>query len=110
MKGAGIHPIWIPHSQPASLLYRTQTGAYIVTITTQPVFAVGKPVELPLRRVSNPGPSDSRTIDVTPDGQHVFGTTTLDLSTGNGPNSMQGDVIDVVLNWSHELKQKVPAR
>jgi len=110
VKGGGIHPLWIPHSQPARLLYRLPVAAYIVDITTQPVFAVGKPVELPLRRVSNPGPSDSRTIDVTPDGQHVFGTTTLDLSTGNGPNSMQGDVIDVVLNWSHELKQKVPAR
>jgi serine/threonine-protein kinase len=109
-KGGGIHPIWIPRSQPPRLLYRLPAAAYIVEVTTQPVFAVSKPVLVPLRQLSNPGPADSRTIDVTPDGQHLVAATTADVLIGSGGDLAQGERINVVQNWIDELKQKVPVR
>jgi eukaryotic-like serine/threonine-protein kinase len=109
-KGGGIHPIWIPHSQPPRLLYRLPGAAYIVEITTQPVFAVSTPVEVPLRQLSNPGPADSRTLDITPDGQHVVAATTADVPIGSGGDLNRAERINVVQNWIEELKQKVPVR
>jgi len=105
VRGGGIHPIWIPHSSPARLLYRLPAAAYIVEIATQPVFTVGRPMEFPVPRPSNTGPLDSRTMDVTPDGQHVVAST-ADVA----PDVGLDDVINVVLNWREELKQRVPVR
>ena len=106
VKGGGIHPLWIPHSSPLRLLYRLPSDAYVVEITTQPVFTVGRPTGFPVPRPSNTRPSDSRTIDVTPDGQHVVASI---ADIGNTDANLD-DVINVVLNWQEELKQRVPVR
>jgi len=108
VKGGGLHPIWIPGSRPATLLYQLPSGFYSVEITTQPVFAFSKPAERQFRQAVTARPSDPRNFDVTPDGQRVIAVA--DAAVANRSDSSPDDVISVVLNWVEELKARVPAK
>jgi Tol biopolymer transport system component len=113
----GFHPTWLPDGKKLS--YSTGVGSegpqwVAVNITMQPRFTIGNAV-----KVSNGGMIDSvpfvfvkgpfgfvseRNYDFTPDGKRV-GIVRADafVPARSGP-------IQVVLNWSEELKQRVPVK
>jgi hypothetical protein len=78
-----------------------------ISVRTQPTFAFGNAVAVP--RPFRTAPSNSRTLyDITPGGKFVglipAGQTEF------GPLSTATPQIHVILNWTEELKQRVPTR
>ena len=75
-----------------------------VSVTTRPTFAFGGVMELP--KLLQGGPAGTRTpYDVTPDGKFV-GLITAGSTQFAGGSTNQ---VQVVLNWTEELKRLVPA-
>jgi serine/threonine-protein kinase len=99
--GGGAEIVWGPSSK--ELFYRTgpnREKMMVVDIQTQPNFAPGRPRELfdvpYYSRVSN-----GADYGVSPDGQRF-------LMIKNPERGAASPLINVVLNWFEELKQKVP--
>jgi Tol biopolymer transport system component len=90
----GVPPRWTPSGE---LLYRSGDKMIGVDLTTQPTLTVGRP------RVVFEGRSDPGNFDVTPDGQRF-------LMSKAGEQEQAATQINVVLNWSEELKRRVPRR
>ena len=98
----GIHPVWSPDGK--ELMYLLATGQMAaVSVTTQPTFAVGNPVQVPGGGlVANPGLA--RPYDMAPDGR-MLGIVIAQAAGGATTPEIQ-----VVLNWLTELQQRVPTR
>jgi Tol biopolymer transport system component len=106
------HPFW---SRDGRELYYipSQGGFALVSITTRPTFAFSDPVSLsrgPLGFFEG-GPGNTRQNDATHDGR------VLAIMAGNPPQAAAGSgqgstavQFYVVLNWTEELKARVPAR
>jgi serine/threonine-protein kinase len=81
-----------------------------VDIRTQPTFSFGKPTPLPIGEgVQFAG--TGRQYDITPDGKQFV--VALDASTSATPGGTRRPPptqINVVLNWSEELKARVPVK
>jgi len=78
-----------------------------VEIRTQPTFSFGKPTPLPIGEgVQFAG--RGRQFDITPDGKQFV--VMLDASTPGGTKRPPPTQINVVLNWSEELKRLVPMK
>jgi hypothetical protein len=71
-----------------------------VDITTQPAFSAGKPRML-FEAPYVPTPATFPNYDVSPDGQRF-------LMLKPGEQAQAATQINVVLNWSEELKRRVP--
>jgi len=108
--GTGIwHPAW--SSDGRQLFYRG-TGAreYVVRITVDPVFSIGKPDVIATTRWQTRGrvereydiARDSRFVAIVPGGQSEAVSFRAESAT-----SQQ---INVVINWTEELKQRVPTK
>ena len=99
LDGRCREPVWNPNGR--ELFYRDGDKMMSVDVTMQPRFAVGKPkvlfegkyVQSPVRLAN---------YDVSSDGQRF-------LMVKPGEQETTETQINVVLNWSEELKQKVPA-
>ena len=91
----GGRPSWSPDG--TELFYRSGDKIMVVPIKTRPTFKAGKP------RVLFEGfPFKGR--DISPDGQRF-----LMMKQGGATGSdRKGSQINVVLNWSEELKRRVP--
>jgi serine/threonine protein kinase/Tol biopolymer transport system component len=106
----GIYPLWAPDGK--RLFYNLPGQLVAVTVSTQPIVAFGNPVALPRGTFLVQGPLVPRNHDITPDGKGIVGVitpvsgTSDQTQTGNPPL----DQIQVVLNWSEELKAKVPTK
>jgi eukaryotic-like serine/threonine-protein kinase len=78
----------------------------VVKVTTQPTFTFGNPELLPsgglLRDLSS-----GRNFDIMPDGKRFVGTVDAQRSKAG---ASAAERIQVVLNWSEELKQRVPVK
>ena len=98
-----INPVWSPSGE--ELISQSRGGMAAVSVTTQPTFAFGNPVEWP-RPFSGRAPTQVRNWDVTPDGKRTLGIVAGALGAG-GATAPQ---IQVVLNWIEELKARVPAK
>jgi Tol biopolymer transport system component len=86
------------------LFYNPRAGGFeVVSITTQPTFAFGNAVATP-RSFQLGAPSARRAYDVGRDGRFV-GLIAPGQTTTGAPAAAQ---IQVVLNWTEELKQRVP--
>jgi Tol biopolymer transport system component len=101
--GPGVHPVWSPDGK--TLMYRQlSTGEFLtVDVTLAPAFTFTAPRQLPMTLNERVGNAGRRNYDLLPDGRRFLGVNPV----GNGP---QGTQIEVVLNWSEELKQRVPTR
>ena len=78
-----------------------------VEVRTQPTFSFGKPTPLPIGEgVQFVG--TGRQYDITPDGKQFV--VVLDASTPGGTRRPPPTQINVVLNWSEELKRLVPVK
>jgi Tol biopolymer transport system component len=101
----GLHPLWSPDGK--ELWYHrlpdTQDHMEVVRVTSVPsqgTFAFGDPVPLPLRDMQYSQPTAERNWDMMPDGKRLLGLSSGDSARGQ---------INVILNWSAELRQRVPS-
>jgi serine/threonine-protein kinase len=95
----GAEPVWSRDGQ--ELFYRNEDRLMAVDVTTQPAFRAGKP-RLLFERQYYRGWADCPHYDVSTDG-HRFVMIQPGQETGLRH-------IDVVLNWSEELKRLVPTQ
>ena len=93
----GQEPVWSPDGR--ELFYRDGYKMMVVSVTSDPEFAIGTATllfEEPF--VMEPPPSGSQFYDVAPDGQQFVMVQQTSRPTE----------LIVVLNWSEELKRLVP--
>jgi len=103
--GTGARPQWTPDGK--ELFFQRFPQTFVVSVSTQPSFAVGNPAPLPVDVYQGRGPGFGRDTDIMPDGKHfvaVFPATAVPSRTAGARQ------IQVVLNWSEELKQRVPTK
>jgi len=101
----GHHPLW---SSDGKELFFVGPGRFVgVNITTKPTFVVGTPVAIPRGFTEGNAASFVRSYDVSPDRERFIGVVVA--SDPARSETSAGPQLDVVLNWSQELKQKVPA-
>ena len=98
------HAAWSPDGN--ELLFRRGGALFVVPIKTQPAFAVGVPVQLPSPGFRDRGGQFQRDYDLLRDGQHIVAV----VQPGEDDAERYSSQIEVVLNWSEELKQRVPTR
>jgi len=94
-----IHATWSPDGK--QLFFGPGPGQVVaVNVTTRPAFSFGNPVSVPFRFL-DPGPTVERNNDITPDGKKFLGVV------GGQTLSATADRIQVVLNWTEELKSRL---
>jgi eukaryotic-like serine/threonine-protein kinase len=93
----GTEPVWNPKGR--ELFYRDGQKMMAVDYTEQPTFSAGKPKML-FQGPYTPTPRSASDYDVSSDGQRFLMLKAAEQAPGE---------ISVVLNWTAELKQKVPA-
>jgi len=97
----GTEPAWNRNGR--ELFYRSGTRMMAVDVATQPTFSVGKPRTLfEGQYASSQFPLTGFAYDVSPDGQRFL------MIEGTGGQGTSSAEINVVLNWSEELKRRVP--
>ena len=94
----GTDPVWSRNGR--ELFYRNGDSLLVASVTMGTAFTVGKPEKLFDQQMGlqgNPG-TGSLNYDVSPDGRFV-----MIIPTGKNHE------LEVVLNWSEELKRRAPA-
>src|SRR5262249_53416689 len=100
----GHYSLWSPDGK--QLFYTTApSNFFAVDIRTEPSFASGKPLQLPIPGIVWDA-NAPRNFDITPDGRFVV----LIPASQTETNRQRTSQINLVLNWSEELKQRVPVR
>jgi eukaryotic-like serine/threonine-protein kinase len=107
-----VHPIW---SRDGKELYFEDLGPRgpvngplnVVNVTPQPTFAFGKPVVVPSGRVSLGFTALERQYDVMPDGRGLVAAVDVGQSDSAAPVVTQ---LELVLNWTEELKRLAPTK
>jgi serine/threonine-protein kinase len=97
----GMEPTWNPEG--GELFYRLSDKMMSVNIATGPTFKAGKPRVL-FEKHYEPTPATGPNYDVSADGQRFLMLKPSDQETA-APTQ-----INVVLNWSEELKRRVPGK
>ena len=105
----GNGPLWSPDEK--EIFYRNRESVIAVSVETDPIFKPGKSKEL-FR-----GSYVSNTIgevilpmwDISPDGKR-FLMMKLPGSAGPASTAYVLHKINIVLNWSEEVKQRVPSK
>jgi len=106
-KDRGTHPVWSPDGKELFFMNDMNNGQlFSVAIRTQPTFTFGNPVALPIKGFSQRNGS-YRDYDITPDGKQFLVMLPPDASARDASQAPQ---IQVVLNWTEELKQRMSAR
>ena len=95
----GAEPMWSPDGN--ELFYRSGNRMMVISVQTEPTFRPGRPEVLfegsyVTSRLGRPGMSY---YDISPDGQRFLMIKAIEGSTGQ---------INVVQNWTEELKRLVP--
>jgi len=106
--GTGVNPFWGPDGK--SLYFAANPGApafSVVNVTTEPTFSVSAQASIPRPQLVGGGPNLPRIYDIAPDGQHIAIVVPAETRTTTENAVPQ---IHMVLNWSEELKQRVPLR
>jgi serine/threonine-protein kinase len=100
------NPVWSPDGR--TLFFIPGPDRFVkVGIMTQPSFSFSEAVDVPKGDFIEFGPPGPRTYDVLPDGKHLVGVVAADRAQQvvSRPNQIQ-----VVLNWTEELKRLIPTR
>ncbi len=102
----GHHQVWSPDG--SELFFTPGPGPVLtgVHVTGGPGFAFGREEKLP-RPFTNAAPWVPSTYDISRDGRKFLGLTS---NAGADPAMAARQEINVVLDWFHELGQRVPAR
>jgi serine/threonine-protein kinase len=97
----GTEPLWNHNGR--ELFYRNGDRMMAVDISTQPGFAAGKPRQLFERHyLANPIGNARPNYDISADGQRFLMVKPVDQEEAARTQ------INVVLNWTEELKRLVP--
>jgi len=98
----GTEPLWSRNGR--ELFYRSGNRMMTVEVTTQTSFSVGKPRRLfEGQYLAMPFPQLGVAYDVSSDGQRF-------LMVEEGEQFSAATQINVVQNWTEELKRLVPTR
>ena len=101
----GTRHVWARNGR--ELFYGGPGGAIMaVPVQTGSTFSYGNPTKL-FDWPTLPAPSPARTYDVSPDGQKFL---MIKESGGSDPTTPTPSSVVVVLNWTEELKQRVPSK
>ena len=105
--GVGSHPVWSPDG--SSLFSSPGPGQFrSVSVTTKPTFAARNPVPAPLASLASSALAGvgNREYDIGRNGT-VVGL----IETGSNTNTpASASRMQIVLNWTEELKRLVPPR
>jgi Tol biopolymer transport system component len=96
----GTQPMWARNGR--ELFYRNGDKMMVTAVETQPVFAASKPELLFEAHYETSYPSLERDYDVSPDGQRF-------LMIKGSEQESAATQLNVVLNWSDELRRLAPA-
>src|SRR5262245_1644485 len=108
--GTGIwHPAW--SSDGRQLFYRgTGSREYVVHITVDPALSIGKPEVIATTRWQTRGRVE-REYDIARDGRFVaIVAGGQSEAASSGAEMAPTQQINVVVNWTEELKQRVPVK
>jgi len=96
------NPFWSPDGK--ELFYGRGPGDYVyVKVSVAPSFSVGNPIPVSSGGRHSSGPGNPREYDISHDGKGFV----IVAAVGAGPAP---DQIQVVLNWTEDLKRLVPTR
>ena len=100
---SSFHALWSRDGKSLFYIPGRQQFAR-VDVTTSPSFAFSNPAALPRSIFAEGGPATITNFDLTRDGRllAVVAASPVDSEASRTPQ------IHVVLNWSEELKQRVP--
>jgi serine/threonine-protein kinase len=100
------HPVWSRNGK--ELFFISAQGLDVVPIATQPAFSFGEAVRLRGGFFVGGAPRLERPYDISPDGQRILAVfDATDAAQSGGPQVRQ---IQAVLNWTEELKARVPTK
>jgi serine/threonine-protein kinase len=100
----GHHPMW---SRDGKELFWVGIARFIaVSVTTQPRFSFGSPTLVPRGFTEGNAAANERSYDVAPDGKRFIGV----VRASGQSTTLSVPQIHVVLNWSEEVKQRVPSK
>jgi len=105
--GVGSHPVWSPDG--TSLFWSPGPGQFrSVSVTTKPTFATGNPVPVPRASLASSALAGvgNREYDIGRNGK-VVGLIETDINANTPASASQ---MQIVLNWTEELKRLVPPR
>ena len=103
------HPVWSRDGN--ELIYLNgDVQLTSVSVTSQQSFAFGNPVRV---TTASEGaltdlPFNPRNYDITPDGKGFIRVVDAEAAKRSGPPP--NPILNVVLNWFEELKQRVPSK
>jgi Tol biopolymer transport system component len=100
--GAGVHAMWSADGRQL-FMPRTEGRMGAITISTQPTFTFGDPVETSVPAIGAMGPQSPRAFDIGRDGKMVGVIT-----AGNLEALSDNREIRVVLNWFEALLRQRP--
>jgi len=109
---SALHPMWSPDGKELFVAARGRFAS--VKVLAQPAFSVGNPspLQIQIDRLREGGGGGSRERDITPDGKRFIGVVTANTQPDSSNGRIQAVLnrIQVVLNWTEELNQRVPTR
>jgi Tol biopolymer transport system component len=102
-----FHPVWGPKGTELFFVPSAASGRLaVVSIATRPDVTFGSPVTLSARVTADRTSAETRAYDILPDGRFI-GVVPASETESSGKAVTQ---FRVVLNWTEELKQRVPTR
>jgi Tol biopolymer transport system component len=108
--GGYPHPRWSHDGRELFYMIGGTVRLMAASVTTQPAFALGNPVRLGRTVGWIDSFADTATQwDVLPDGRFI-GRTPIGVISENGGQAGPAGEIRVVLNWTEELKERVPVK
>jgi len=81
-----------------------------VAVGTEPIFRPGKPKVLYRRTYVSAVPSDGIPWDIRPDGKRFLMMKPPASTGAASAAAIPRSKINIVLNWTEELKQRVPVK
>jgi len=103
--GGGTEPVW---GRNGELFYRGADYSLLaVTVTTMPAVRVSPPTRLFAGTPGIAGASPRARYSVTPDGKRFVMSSGL-APAAQGATPLRPETIRVVLNWTEELKRRLP--
>jgi serine/threonine-protein kinase len=106
-EGGGRAPVWSRDGKQLIYHATTTNRLVVVDVRSGPGLTFGAPAPIPLDGTIHP--LAQRNYDVTPDGSQFVVVLPVE-TTPSEPTRPAATQFNIVLNWTEELKQRVPAR
>jgi eukaryotic-like serine/threonine-protein kinase len=108
-QGGYRHPRWSPDGKELFYMIGGNIRFRVAAVITQPGFVFGNSLPVPRPQVWMDSNNDiARQWDVMPDGQHFIAR--IPAGSAGQVGQTQAQQIEVVVNWTEELKQRVPSK